>query len=373
MKIVINALSARLGGGQTYLRNLLDHLPERSELEILVFAPSSLPLPPDPRVRRGKTHWPNENPILRTIWEVFALPRILSKEGASVLFCPGGIIATAAPAQCKTVTMFRNMIPFDPTTVSRIPFGLQRVRNFILRRVMLKSLASADLAIFISDYARSVIESLTRVGNPVTIPHGIGPEFRTAGKSLERPKWLPPGEYLLYVSRFDVYKHQLEIAEAFCALPVATRDRYRLVFVGAVTPAKASEIADLAQRSGAGDKVVVQGPVAHSDLPGAYHHAAANVFASSCENCPNILLEALGSGRPLLSSNVMPMPEFGADAVEYFAPSDAASIRNAMRKVLEDDAHACLLGEKAARRSENYDWALTAHRTWRYILGVVAQ
>ena len=111
--------------------------------------------------------------------------------------------------------------------------------------------------------------------------------------------------------------------------------------------------------------MVVQGPVAHSDLPAAYHHAAANVFASSCENCPNILLEALGSGRPLLASNVMPMPEFGADAVEYFAPSDSVSIRNAMRKVLEDDAHARLLGEKAARRSENYDWAVTAHKTWR--------
>lgn len=371
MKIVINALSARLGGGQTYLRNLLEHLPERPELEILVFAPSSLPLPLDPRVSRGKTHWPNENPILRTIWEVFALPWILSREGASVLFCPGGIIATVVPAKCKTVTMFRNMIPFDPVTVSRIPFGLQWIRNFILRRVMLRSLASADLSIFISDYARGVIESLTRVGNPVTIPHGIGQEFRTDGTSLVRPKWLPPGEYLLYVSRFDVYKHQLEVAEAFCALPLATRERYRLVFVGEVTAVKAREIADLARRSEAGDRVFVQGPVAHSDLPAAYHHASANVFASSCENCPNILLEALGSGRPLLSSNVMPMPEFGADAVEYFVPWDPTSIRDALRKVLEDEERARQLGLRAAIRSKDYSWALTARETWRCILDVV--
>ena len=69
MKVVINALSARLGGGQTYLRNLLRHLPDRQDLEVHVFAPASLVLPSDARIRRRLTRWPTENPFLRTVWE----------------------------------------------------------------------------------------------------------------------------------------------------------------------------------------------------------------------------------------------------------------------------------------------------------------
>ena len=83
MKIVINALSARLGGGQTYVKNLLAHLPEREDLEIHVFAPPSLALPNDSRIVRRTTRWPTENPILRTLWEVIALPRFLASEKRS--------------------------------------------------------------------------------------------------------------------------------------------------------------------------------------------------------------------------------------------------------------------------------------------------
>ena len=173
MKIVINALSARLGGGQTYLKNLLAHLPEQPDLDILIYAPAWLHLPEDRRIRRCTTLWPTENPVLRTLWEKVVLPRVLAKKSAQILFCPGGVIASDVSAGCKTVTMFRNMIPFDSVVLARIPLGLQKVRNFILKRVTLRSMVNADLIIFISDHARRIIEALTRVGNPVTIPHGI--------------------------------------------------------------------------------------------------------------------------------------------------------------------------------------------------------
>jgi glycosyltransferase involved in cell wall biosynthesis len=367
MKIVINALSARLGGGQTYVKNLLAHLPERPDLEVFVFAPLSLTLPIDSRIHRRTTRWPTENPILRTVWEVIALPKILATEKAQVLFCPGGVIATRAPGRCKTVTMFRNMIPFDRNVVERLPFGWQRVRNYILRRVMLKSMGKADLTIFISNHARCVIERIEKIPGAITIPHGIGEAFRTHGKVIVRPTWLPSGEYILYVSRFDVYKHQLEVAEAYCMLSAELRERYSLLLVGEVSPKQREEVLRAAARYSAAGHIHVVGPVPYSELPAVYRNAAAILFASSCENCPNILLEALGSGRPVLSSDVMPMPEFGAAAVEYFSPTSSVSIRDAMMRVLGDDDRRCLLAELAARRSEDFDWKKSATETWRQI------
>lgn len=373
MKIVINALSARLGGGQTYLKNLLAHLPDQVDLDILVYAPAALRLPEDKRIRRCTTYWPTENPLLRTLWEKVALPRILSKENAQILFCPGGVIATTVPIGCKTVTMFRNMIPFDPVALARIPLGLQKIRNFILKRVMLRSMTNADLTIFISNHARRVIEVLTQVRNPITIPHGISAAFRTHGQTLERPAWLPTGEYLLYVSRFDVYKHQFEVASAFAALPWELASRYKLLLVGEVDAVLATRVTDLADKKALKDQIRVVGPIPYADLPAAYHHATVNLFASSCENCPNILLEALGAGRPVLSSDVMPMPEFGVDAVGYFSPTDPSSICDAMVRVLTDESHRNKLAMASARRSADFDWVNTSRTTWENITGLVKQ
>lgn len=372
MKIVINALSARLGGGQTYVKNLLARLPDREDLDIQIFAPSSLDLPIDSRIVRRTTRWPTKNPVLRTLWEVIALPRLLARENAQVLFCPGGVVATRAPRRCKTVTMFRNMIPFDRAVVERLPFGWQRIRNFILRRVMLRSMSRADLTIFVSNHARCVIERIESISAATTIPHGIGEAFRTHGKAIVRPTWLPRGEYILYVSRFDVYKHQLEVAEAYCMLSAELRERYSLLFVGEVNPEQEEMLVRVAARYSVVDRVHIAGAVPYGELPAAYRNAAAIVFASSCENCPNILLEALGSGRPVLSSDVMPMPEFGAAAVEYFSPASSVSIRDAMMRVLCDDDRRRVLGELAARRSEDFDWNKAASETWRQIEKLIA-
>lgn len=371
MKIVINALSARLGGGQTYLKNLLAYLPEQADMCILVYAPAGLHLPEDPQIMRATTFWPTANPLLRAVWEKIALPHILRKEKAQILFCPGGIIASDVPVGCKTVTMFRNMMPFDPDVLRRMPFGLQKIRNWILKRVMLRSMATADLTIFISEYARGVIEELTPVRNAVTIPHGINSQFRTAGQMITRPSWLPQGEYLLYVSRFDVYKHQLEVVQAYAKLPANLRSRYKLLLVGEAGNMLAREVEAWVKEKSLDGQVFIRGAVPYTDLPAVYHHATVNLFASSCENCPNILLEALGAGRPVLSSSVMPMPEFGGNAVVYFSPTDPMSIYEQLIAVLQDESRRESLASLAQQRSSDFDWQKTADATWLKIRGLL--
>ncbi len=373
MKILINAFSARLGGGQTYLKNLLAHIPAEMSIEILLYVPEGIVLPEDPRITRYTTRWPTQNPLMRALWEKLMLPGVLQKEKVQVLFCPGGIISTRVPASCQTVTMFRNMLPFDPASLSRLPFGLQKLRNLILKPVMLRSMKNADLTIFISKYARNIIEALTSVKNAVTIPHGINPAFKTDGTSLPRPNWLPASEYLLYVSRFDVYKHQFEVASAFAELPLELRRRYKLVLVGEAENELANRVIEMAEIKGIQDQIIVAGPIPYTELPCAYHHASVNLFASSCENCPNILLEALAAGRPVLSSDVMPMPEFADDAVEYFSPTDQSSIYRVMQRILRDKTRMEQLASRALVRSKNYEWESTARETWQQISALIAR
>lgn len=369
VKIIINAFSARQGGGQTYLKNLLARLPEAPALEVLVFAPASLALPEDPRVRRVTTAWPTTNPLLRTLWEKMRLPAFLRREAADVLFCPGGVVATRVPRGVRTVTMFRNMTPFDPRAMAALPWGLARLRLILLRRVMLRSMREADLTIFISDFARGIIENLTRIPHPITIPHGIAEAFRNDGSPAARPPALGEGAYLLYVSKFDTYKHHAEVVRGYAMLSDELKARARLVLVGETDHAVTNEVRALITQLALGDRVLIHGPARYDELPSMYAHATANIFASSCENCPNILLEALAAGRPVLSSDVPPMPEFGGDAVTYFSPFDPRSIAAAMEKALTDTATASS-GALALARSRTFDWAVTAARTWQAIAGL---
>jgi len=367
MKILVNAFSARLGGGQTYLLGLLRHVPDDAGLEVLVLAPASLALPEHPRIRPLRPRWPVDNPVLRTLWEKIRLPALLRAERVDVLFCPGGVIATKPPRGCRTATMFRNMIPFDTRVRRSVPFGLQRVRNWLLHRAMLASMSSADLTIFVSEHSRRLIESLAPVPRAVTLPHGIGAAFRTYALSLPRPDFLPQDDYMLYVSRFDVYKHHFEVVSAYAQLPEAVRASAKLVLVGETGTAQSARVAELVAKHGLLERVVMTGPIPYAQLPAVYRNARLILFASSCENCPNILLEALGAGRPIANSNVMPMPEFGGDAVAYFSPYDPSDIAATMERLLADDAFARTLAEKAGARSERYDWPETARRTWRHL------
>jgi glycosyltransferase involved in cell wall biosynthesis len=368
MKVVINAYSARLGGGQTYLKNILTHIPIHSDFEILIFAPPSLKLPSHPQIKRIQTVWPTVNPLMRALWERFGLPIFLAREGADILFCPGGVVGVKAPAECKVVTMFRNMIPFDEPLVSSMPWGLQRLRNIILRRIMLRSMVEADLTIFISDYARELINKLVKIPNSVTIRHGIGESFRTSNILIQRPKKVPIGRYLLYVSRFDVYKHHQEVVRAYAALPEIFKKDLTLVFIGETNMPQAESVKNLVKELDLRSNVLILGAIPYSELPAWYKYATAIIFASSCENCPNILLESMASGRPVLSSNVMPMPEFGGRDLVYFSPFDSREITIAISNILTDIPMAEKLAEASLLRSRSYDWKNTAYETWGEII-----
>lgn len=370
MKIVFNALSARLGGGQTYLINPFQFVPFDGDLDILVFAPSSLKLPDHPRIRRVEPAWPTENPLVRALWEKWVLPGILKAEKADLLFCPGGVVGTRAPAGCKVATMFRKMIPFDLRVRKSVPFGLQRIRNWLLSRIMLKSMTEADLTIFISNYARGGIESLTKVKNAVTIPHGIGSVFRTHGKSTVRPDFLPGSEYILYVSRFDVYKHDFQVVSAYGKLPQELRERFPLILVGETNLPEAERVKTLISTLGLEGQVLLLGAIPYQELPPLYHHAYLNLFASSCENSPNILLEALASGRPMICSNVMPMPESGADAALYFSPFDSQDIADVLTEALTNPEFLKKLAVAAVAQSDKFDWEQTSRKTWSELLAL---
>ncbi len=83
MKIMINALSARRGGGQIYIQHLLEYFPKNSVDEVVILAPKALKLSLKSfNIRRlNSPEVIITNPFFRALWELLYLPRLLKKNG----------------------------------------------------------------------------------------------------------------------------------------------------------------------------------------------------------------------------------------------------------------------------------------------------
>ena len=373
MRIFINALSARLGGGQTYLLNLLKLVPQNLNLQVFVLVQPAFLLSdlPDNVVRLEQSAL--ENPIKRAFWEELYLPSLLKRYEIELFFSPGGLLPRSLPSNMLKVVTFQNMLPFDHLQRKKYPVGYRRLRDWLLERGLSTSMRKADLVIFISEFARNFI--MHELGllprNSIVAPHGIHPSFRASfdGLKMKRPDWLPNEDYFLYVSFVDHYKAQLEVVRGFNIYRLQG-GRGKLFLVGAEYLPYGELVRQEIINLDLSESVIMVGNVPHGELPAAYQNARINVFASFTENCPNILLEMMASGRPALVSNWGPMIEFGGDAVEYFDPERPEDFAQNLARLMNSDERQCSLGVAAAERVVSYTWESAASITWQAIANV---
>ena len=131
---------------------------------------------------------------------------------------------------------------------------------------------------------------------------------------------------------------------------------YKLVFAGSGNGGYAKKVACRVKDLRLEDSVIFLGNVPYDDLSCLYQNARINVFASSCENCPNILIEAMNAGRPVFCSDIPPMPEIGDGAPLYFDPYEPMQLTELLRKYIDDEPVMAELGKKAMLRGTTFDW-----------------
>ena len=370
MSILINTLYARpVGSAKTYLSHLFSHLPPNKRDNIIVLANNdNYHLWEKFGVRVIISKWASKSYIHRIFFENFILPHLLRSEKVSVYFTASGLLPVWLPKNVRAAALSDNMLPFSPENRRRYPLGYIRFRLWLLHFIMMRSFLKANLVIYVSQYAQKVIEQhlSNRRGKSVVIPHGLDDDFYFR-KDRPFPKELS-GEYVLYVSTITVYKAQIEVIQAWEALRQKRKStREKLLIIGWEYPPYAAKVKTLISRLQLDNEVIILGKIEHEELPAYYQHAKINLFASSCENCPNILLEALASGKPVFCSDYPPMPEFGGDAVEYFDPYSPESLTNLLLKYLDNEEYREELGKRGLQRSEQFHSKQEAERTWKLL------
>ena len=373
MIIGIDATNIRAGGVATHLREILRSAnPELYGVsKVVLWGCKSIldGLVERPWIRKIHKDVFEHHYLKRAIWQTFHLGGMAQAEGCDLLFVPGGTFITKS---LPVVTMSRNMLPFEWNELVRYGIARTTLRLLMLRWSQSRSFKAASGTIFLTRYALESVKRVTGgfVGASVIIPHGVDERFFNAPRpqrsmceySLANPF------YLLYVSAIDAYKHQWCVAEAVAALRAAG---YPLIidFIGEGLdrPSLKRLQSAIIRLDPDGSFMRYLGPIPHKEIHSFYQAADLSIFASSCENMPNIILESMASGLPIACSDRGPMPEVLADAGAYFDPERPATIIIAIKTLLDSAALRHSMAEIAFRRAQAYSWVKCSNDTFKFM------
>ena len=272
------------------------------------------------------------------------------------------------------VTMSRNLLPFEWSELNRYGTTLMALKLCILRYTQSRSFKGADAVIFLTDYAKQAVLEVTGplAAKTATIPHGLSTRFLSAPK-LQRPiaTYSASNPFrLIYVSIIDQYKHQWHVVEAVHILRAQGLPVVLDLIGPAYPPALVRLQAAIAQFDPAKLWVRYHGAVPYQALHTLYARANMGVFASSCENMPNILLETMAAGLPVACSNRGPMPEVMGDDGLYFDPENPINIANILHKFIGNPELRSNKAEASFARSQQFSWSRCADSTLRFLAEV---
>lgn len=373
MNILIDATNIISGGGASHLIELLNatnsnSLKENDISKIVVVGVFSVTEKLHSKEWLEIINIPQNksNFIHRFIWKKLSFNKIIKNHLIDIIFNPGGsYYGTKLPY----VTMCRNMLVFETKEADRFGFTLYRLKFMLLRFFQTRSMKGAKGVIFISKYAQSYIKTnyhKIKINKTSIINHGVSKRFRNKPKNQKNINFYNKEKpyKILYVSTLDVYKHHDRLAKAIVKL--VKNDNLPLEFI--VIGQKAGGYKKFeAIRSEYPNIIKYSGKIPFEEIQLQYKEADLFVFGSTCENMPNILIEAMSSGLPIACSDKKPMPEFLGKNGAYFSVENPDSIYNCLKKVILNTALRSKLLEESLLLSTQYSWENCSDDTFKFI------
>ncbi len=371
MKIGIDAMNIRRGGGVTHLVELLKAANPVthgiSEITVWTIPETASLLPERTWLKIVVNKLAHQSILGWLAWQRTFLSSELSRE-YDILFIPGGLyVGSFRPY----VTMSRNLLPFDIKERRRFGWTSTRLRYHALEKAQAATFRRASGIIFLTREAQRVTEK--RIGSvssrKIVIPHGVSDTFRRKPREAREMSEITQSRPFrwLYVSIINWYKHQWNVAEAVARLK-AEGYPIRLDLVGpAYGPALKHLRSILRKIDPKGETIYYHGSVPYEELDEYYRGADGFVFASTCETFGQILVEAMSAGLPIACSNQSAMPELLADAGLYFDPEKPGDIADVLKKYMDDVQLRRQAAIAAYERAQNFSWKICAERTFEYI------
>ncbi|HEV8384986.1 MAG TPA: glycosyltransferase family 1 protein [Candidatus Acidoferrales bacterium] len=371
MKILINAVSAKLGGAATYARNLARSLADQGapEDDFLFIVPeertAEIPskgaqlhvVGSGPRVRVLGSGAAGGSYAARMLWEQLTLRALVKDERPDVLFSSANFAMLACP--CPQVLLVRIPIYFSQEYFEHV-LALKprkfRAEIALRRWLVARSVGAADCVMTPTAAMRDDLARFVRLdaGRAVVNPYGV-PHDRVV-----EPEWREPSAKprILWVSHYADHKNLATLLRAAEILRADTEFELVLTLDAALhngqhTPVPDTERELLARLEGV---VRLAGVRSYDETWALYHKADIFVFPSLCESFGHPLVEAMASRLPIVASDIPVHREICGDAAEYFPVMDASALAEKLRELLGDAAERERLACQGATRVKKFVW-----------------
>ncbi len=363
VRILINAVSARMGGSATHLPNFLAtaglRYPSDSFIACVNERWQAPPLPANVRLIRTPEL---RGRLAHAVWDQWGVNRTGRRERPDVLVSLLNFGPVRSPV--PHVLFQRNPVYYCEYYLRRLTvrqkaavIATRTLAHAIMRRAQCIVTPSAAMRDMIRAYYPGLPEDRFRV-----VPHGFGADvFHTDTPLPDAVRTAIAGSRgvrLLYVSHAAPYKGIEILLEAARLL----RDRgipstVWLTIAPEDWPEGFSRYQAFLARHALGERVRILGRVPH----GAVHrvYAAADVFVhpSLCESFAFPLVEAMASGLPVIAAERPLNREMCGDAAAYYPPLDAGALAAEITRLRGDEAARRTMADRGRARASAFSWA----------------
>jgi len=343
----LSVIFSKPTGISNYTLNILPYLNPLNPILL-----SAQPIPPF-------NHYPIPNNLTpeqgakghlkRLLWTQFQLPKVYKKLKAGLLFSP----LPEAPLfrDCRFVVMVHDLIPvrfpdsFSPLTPYfryYIPEVLKQAQHIVCN-----SQATADDII---DYYKINSKKIT----PIPLAYDNN-HFRP----LDLP--VPAIPYFLYLGRPNPYKNLSRLITAFADFKY--NQSCQLWIAGPVDRRYTPELQKQVQGKNLTNQVKFLDYISYNQLPILLNQALALVFPSLWEGFGLPVLEAMGCGTPVITSNLASLPEVTGDAAILVSPYHTQEITAAMASIFTDSGLRNTLTQQGLARASQFSWSKTGTAT----------
>jgi len=368
MKILINVLSAKEGGGLIYLENLINSLEKivkKDEMYVLIgkYNFNNLYKKKFENTYFIKTNVTNT--VHRLLYEQFIIPIIVKKKKFNILYSPAEILSFFSP--CKKILGTQNLNIYFGSFIKRSL--KERLRYIILNILAKLSIKRADKIITVSNVFKKRIlkKNMIQPNKIITIYHGINPKDFSNTQldkdfSVNNIR-IGNMNYILCVAHLWRHKNIEVLIDAYKKLDSKLRVKYKLLVVGEKGTSYYKELKERSEKRELNKDIIFLGNVNHQDIKKIYTQADLFVFPSKLESFGIPLIETMASGVPIIASNATAIPEVLADAGLLFNPDDSDELAVKIDKVLTNKNLRRKLINKGQERVQNFSWKKTARKT----------
>ncbi|NTU49864.1 MAG: glycosyltransferase family 4 protein [Desulfobulbaceae bacterium] len=362
MRIGINAVSAYIGGGVTYLHHLLLNLIAlENDHSYIVFCTtrnrSLLNLPEHPRLEIVES--PLSSLAQRLWYEQSELALSATRQGLDVLYAPAEI----APLNCRIPIVLGIQ---NPNVYSNQGAFLLSTDIFRLRALRLLAVLSAQKAyqvVFVSEWSRSFIapKLLIAPDKQKVVHHGVSmpvqQKFQVKSNHvLDRARGR---QVVLAVSHLYIHKNYEALIHAVHLLPQAVRESLFFIIAGKHLEPVYSRLRRQIDQFDLNDTIWLAGEININELSIFYQSASLFVQPSREETFGMTILEAMSYGLPVICSRSGAMPEVGGEVALYFDADDVYSLAHLIQQVMANPESMAVRASLGIERAKLFSWSNT--------------